>query len=182
MQNIERFIARLNLSETAEFKLLSIHEQPTPIICDKPVLELYHAIRDRDYEDIFEKIKSKGFISGLYGNKGSGVYMANHGRYSYDWGCNDYGVRNVIVCNVEYDSNSCFRYRSEITSNNFNSEYKITNVKTIHPKYFITYKVENPIRRGNVYVNHGQFGCDKCDPLTTRCDCLLDGYDEFDSI
>ena len=30
------------------------------------------------------------------------------------------------------------------------------------------------------YVEHGYFGCDKCDIIAKRCDCLLDGYDEFD--
>ena len=189
---MHRFISRLNLPDDAEFKLISYYEQPgfsgnsNCYNNNYPILELYHTVRNYDYNNIFEKIKKNGFTCGMYGNKGAGVYMANHGRYSYDWGYNDDGIRNVIISDVLYmDAGSvrnCFRYRSEIKSNNFNSEYKITDTKTIYPKCFITYRVDNHQHNMEPYVEHGQFGCDKCDMIIKRCDCLLEGYDEFDLI
>lgn len=180
MEKIDRFIFRLNLPDDAEFKLISFYEQPGFIKNnDCLILELYHTVRDSSYIDIFEKIKKHGFISGLYGNKGQGVYMANHGRYSYNWGWNDNGIRNVIISDVLY-TNKCFRYRSEINSSHFKSEYKITDTKTIYPKYFITYSVSNYNDMQKPYVEYGKFGCTNCDRKQIRCDCLQDSYDEFD--
>jgi len=93
---MDRFISRLNLPDDAEFKLVSYYEQPGFSNSDAhncPILELYHTVRSYDYNNIFEEIKKNGFTCGMYGNKGPGVYMANHGRYSYDWGYNDNGIR-----------------------------------------------------------------------------------------
>jgi len=55
-------------------------------------------------------------------------------------------------------------------------------MKTIYPKCFITYRVDNNQHNKEPYVEHGQFGCSNCDMKITRCDCLLDGYDDFDTI
>ncbi len=193
--SIKRFIQRLNLKENHHFNLISIEmneikKKPNiPNILNQNVkLELYHTIRDSDYKEIFEKIKKDNFMEGMYGNKGPGIYMANHSRYSFGWGYNDDGIRNVIISDVIYDKDYVKRYRSEIYSPNFNSEYKITKSELIYPKYFVLYKIDNLEKdyykkyENWGYVKHGNFGCKNCDIKVERCDCELEQYDDFDLV
>jgi hypothetical protein len=193
--SIKRFIQRLNLKENHYFNLISIEmneikkEPNIPNILNQNVkLELYHTIRDYEYKEIFQKIKKDNFMEGMYGNKGPGIYMANHSRYSFGWGYNDDGIRNVIISDVIYDKDYVKRYRSEIYSPNFNSEYKITKSELIYPKYFVLYKIDNLEKyyyknyENWGYVKHGNFGCKKCDFKVDRCDCELESYDDFDLV
>ena len=189
--SINRFIQRLFLNESHTFELISIVENNRPNNFKKnnnTVLELYHTIRNSDYKDIFEKIKENNFTYGWYGNKGEGIYMANHSRYSFGWGYNDDGIRNVIISEIIYDKEYVKRYNSEIYSPYFKSEYKITKPELIFPKYFITYRINfleknwYKLYENWGYVEHGKFGCNNCDNLIIRCDCELDSYDEFDII
>ncbi len=189
MLSLERFIARLALSENQKFILKSIrHLPPSKNFIkmgeNKPILELYHKTREINDDGLwdFNGIIKNGFAMSRFGNKGTGVYMANHGRYSYTWGGYDInGINNVIISEVIYDPEHVFRYRSELYSPNFNSEYKITNPELIYPKYFIEYTTEGK-KIPSGWVQHGNFGCINCDINKTRCDCPLDGYDEFDLI
>lgn len=188
--SIKRFIQRLNLKENHRFNLINIqiNNSPKNNNSSKDILELYHTIRDYEYKEIFQKIKKDNFMEGMYGNKGPGIYMANHSRYSFGWGYNDDGIRNVIISEVIYDKEYVKRYRSEIYSPNFNSEYKITKSELIYPKYFVLYKIDNLEKdyykkyENWGYVKHGNFGCKKCDFKVDRCDCELESYDEFDLI
>ncbi len=189
MLSLNRFISRMSLNESNKFIIKSIRYMPPSknfikLKENKPVLELYHKTRETDYNGNwdFNSIIKNGFMLSRHGNKGYGVYMANHGRYSYSWGGYDIlGNNNVIICEVIYDPQDVFRYRSELVSPNFNSEYRITNPDLIYPKYFIEYNVEGK-KTSYGWVDHGNFGCPKCDINKTRCDCPLDGYDEFDLV
>lgn len=191
--SINRFKSRLFLNKSHTFELVSIFENKIQSKHgkNKPILELYHTIRDDTYKEVFEKIKENNFTYGMYGNKGPGVYMANHSRYSFGWGYNDDGIRNVIISDVVYQKEYVKRYRSEIYSPCFNSEYVITKPELIYPRYFITYRInsieKNFYKNYNEYENwgyvqHGKFGCIDCDNLIKRCDCELESYDEFDII
>lgn len=187
-QSLSRFISRLSLNENQKIIIKSIKCMPQPkqfiaSAKNKPILELYHKTREiKNGNWDFEGIIKHGFMSSFYGNKGPGIYMANHGRYSYSWGgCDMSGDTNVIISEVIYDPEHVFRYRSELNSLNFNSEYKITNQDLIYPKYFIKYDVEGQ-RTNSGWVKHGNFGCKLCDAIKTRCDCPLDSYDDFDLI
>src|ERR1700761_2712946 len=59
---------------------------------NKPVLELYHA--SRDGLTAVNSVLKYGFKLSSGGNKGKGIYLANHGRYSI-WASYPY---HVIVC------------------------------------------------------------------------------------
>ncbi len=189
MDSLKRFISRMALHENQKFIIKSIKELQPPVnfikhAQNKPILELYHKTRETDDNGKwnFKNIETHGFMISRYGNKGPGVYMANHGRYSYSWGGLDIsGYNNVIICKVIYDPAYVFRYRSELNSPNFNSEYKITNTELIYPQYFIEYDVPGK-RIASGWVEHGKFGCKKCDINKIRCDCVLNGYDSFDEM
>lgn len=191
--SIQRFVDRLNLKDEHKFNLINIeinevNEIPKIFKNCETKLELYHSSRDCDYKEIFQKIKKNNFIEGLYGNKGPGIYMSNHSRYSFGWSYSDSEIYNVIISEVIYDEKYVKRYRSEIYSPNFNSEYKITKSELIYPKYFILYKIDNLEKdyyknyKNWGFVKHGSFGCEKCDLKVVRCDCELESYDEFDLI
>jgi len=190
LNSINRFKSRLFLHESHKFELISVVENKTRNIFEKknPILELYHTVRDDSYKEVFEKIKENNFTYGMYGNKGEGIYMANHSRYSFGWGYNDDGIRNVIISEVVCQKEYVKRYRSEIYSPCFNSEYVIKRNELIYPKYFITYRINSlenkwyKLYENWGYVKHGKFGCAKCDIKIKRCDCELESYDEFDII
>ena len=126
--------------------------------------------------DIANSIEKNGFWISLYGNKGPGVYFANHSRYSLTW-----GLRNVMICDVIADPRYVKRYKSEIISGSkqgMDSEYVVTDPSIIKPKYYIEYKYNKNVvidiikyHNDNIFVPHGQFGCSKCDLIKTRCDC-----------
>lgn len=183
---ILRFTERLQLPSSFKFNLEYCVEVKNDLILSKfkehmkildkpaPILELYHA--SRDGISAIKSISEKGFrYSYNGGNKGSGVYLANHSRYSAFWVGH---CTPVIICHVIGHDNYIQRYKSEVISPNYDSEFVITNPNAIYPKYILGYKLINFDRKFNYnrynrfgYVPHGAFGCHICDPKKIRCDC-----------
>jgi hypothetical protein len=181
--SIQRFINRLYLNNNQQFvlknvRVLSPSFEYLKMSKDKPILELYHKVRGNNINDIFDSIEKYGFRINRYGNKGPGIYMANHGRYSYSY---DDNIYNVIISNVAYDKEFIYRYRSEKYIPNKSYEYKILNPELIYPKYMITYNINGQYDNMG-YVKYGNYGCRTCDHIKKRCDCALDSYDEIDII
>ena len=194
----DRFVRRLGLYEfpNHKIKINGIVENKNYIFLkewtelkkDKPVLQLYHALKPYNLEEITKSIMNKGFIIGSARNKGLGVYLANHSRYSAFWAGSRSGV---IVCNVIYDPRYVKRYRSEIKSPIYDSEYVVENPKLIFPKYLIKYDLNVKHTCGQSfpagYVEPGSFGCEKCDRIKefgfgSRCDCPHESYDAKDLV
>ncbi len=110
------------------------------------------------------------------------MYLANHSRYSWNWA----SPRNpVLICEVIADEERISRYRSEIFSPIWNSEYVVKDPELVYPRYILNYKIEGKIPRQIIdqigYVKHGNFGCVPCDSEVIsrnhkgiRCDCKLE--------
>ena len=154
------------------------------------ILQLYHAVRQ---ENDWHGICREGFRMGSYGNKGPGVYFANHARYSWHWATT---ACPVLICDVIADPEFVKRFKSEIYSPTWDSEYVVSNPSLIYPKYILSYTVSGGDYRKfdklAGYVKLGEFGCHSCDtygnPRFTltgkRCDCeqypLVDDRDVID--
>jgi hypothetical protein len=189
---IQRFIKRLSLHEYIKyqpsFRIINYVENKTyntPVDKENTILQLYHVSRNpKNYANIMQK----GFyIDPTPKNKGIGVYLSNHGRYSAFWG-NPGPTRDVFICNVLYKPEYVKRYRSEIYSPIHNSEYVISNSKLIFPVGLLTYNLTfNSIIKEPIFVEHSKFGCNKCDVknkygYTKCCDCKLSGFDTNDIV
>jgi len=186
-QAIQRFVTLLNLPDGLSFTLIDCRENENHIMLDKfnnrnrvnKILQLYHAQVDSDNS---ESICNRGFHFSIYGNKGVGVYLANHSRYSWNWA----SPRNpVLICEVIAKKGRISRYRSEIFSPIWDSEYVVKDPELVYPRYILKYKIEGEISRQTIdqigYVKHGEFGCVPCDSKVfggnykgTRCDCNLE--------
>jgi hypothetical protein len=197
-QALNRFERRLSLPEKWKFVVVHCEENNNPKLKKKfrehkhtSVLELYHATRDIDPSVVMHSIMTSGFRPGTKGNKGYGIYLANHSRYSFNWG-NGY---HVLICHVINDPKLVERYRSEIYSPTWDSEYVVKDNTIIYPLYYLHYDViipnrhtgqwYNEIKMG--YVEHGTFGCAKCDIKDQhgdyrRCDCKFDTIDQRDIV
>lgn len=200
----ERFRERCYLPPSEDFKLIECTKNNNKKLSDNfkkhikkgtKILELYHVCREDSSHTRCgnsDSIMEHGFtMCNPYGNKGYGIYLASHGRYSLNWT----GPRvPVIVCHVIYNNedNTSINnerddivnmYRSEIYSPKNSFEYRISNREHIYPAYMIKYntvcnseKKDSNFQQG--YVKHGDFGCDVCDTkneygYATRCDCKL---------
>lgn len=180
---ILRFTERLQLPSTFKFNLEYCVEVKNDLLLGKfnehmkildkpaPILELYHA--SRGGINAIKSISENGFrCSYNYGNKGMGVYVANHSRYSAFW-VGQYTP--VIICHVIGHDNYIQRYKSELISPNYDSEFVITTPNAIYPKYILGYKLTNYDTKFNYnrvgFVPHGAFGCHICDVIKNRCDC-----------
>lgn len=196
-QAIQRFVTRLSLPDGFVFKLIHCHENANESLAQKfyakiqthKILQLYHAIRDGAKSlkgmDVAESICNNGFRIGPAGNKGRGVYLANHSRYSWNWASME---NPVLICDVIADSRLVTRHRSEILSPIMNSEYVVCDPELVFPRYVLEYKVEGEITDDILdrigYVQHGKFGCTPCDSYEgswkgKRCDCKLDPMIDF---
>jgi hypothetical protein len=109
------------------------------------------------------------------------VYLANHSRYAWNWS----GTRNpVLICDVIADDERISRFRSEIYSPTWNSEYVISDPVLVYPRYILSYEIDGVITlemHDQIgYVKNGKFGCVPCDSKVfgnlkgDRCDCKLD--------
>lgn len=178
---VKRFVERMNLPSALRFQL---KDAKTNMIGfqefearreGRPVLELYHAVRNPD--DV-GSILQHGFIVSGRGNKGHGVYLSNHGRYAAFCMGSD---KPVIVCHVISDETKIQRYRSEIESEKpYDSEYVVSDANLVYPKHVIMYDLEMVDRRGvkeyfrknpSAFVRWGSSGCPHCDHVPKRCDC-----------
>lgn len=182
---VQRFIERLSLPDGLSFKLVDCSENANDAMRDEfsrqkgvyEVLQLYHAQTGRDNS---ESICNTGFRYSYYGNKGIGVYLANHSRYSWNWAGSSLPV---LICDVIADDKRISRYRSEVYSPTWNSEYVVADSKLIYPRYILRYEIMGEMSREVVdqagYVRHGEFGCVSCDSIVfgdrrgIRCDCKL---------
>lgn len=185
---VNRFIDRMNINGI--FNIINIEENKNQKLLEKwldlkennKVLQLYHSIRDFDYLEKKDSIFNNGFYIGCADNKGYGVYLANHSRYSAFWAGSYTGV---LVCDVIYDSKYIKRCKSEIYSPIHDSEYVVSKPELIFPRYYIKYSFETD---ENVpYVKRGYFNCVKCDTpnefgYSVRCDCPFDNVDDNDFI
>lgn len=146
------------------------------------MLELYHSTRYSDYEERINSMLLNGIIIQYnnYNNKGYGIYLANHSRYSIHWSYS----QHVLICRVIYDEKYVNRYRSEIEYPNWNSEYVITKEDLIYPLYFLEYDVTIPQNEYDNfgYTKHGNFGCEICDKIKDRCDHKFNSYDTKDVV
>jgi hypothetical protein len=178
---IDRFITRmhipLHLQQNLYFEIIFLKKlQAVPnFIPNNKSIQLYHSIiphYNTSIFDIVNSIEQNGFYPSLFrGNKGRGIYFANHSRYSLLW-----AKQNVLICDIIADEQYINRYKSEIMSGSdiTNSEYVISNSSIIYPKYFLQYKINNKIKLQLPdfgFVPHGNFGCNICDKLVKRCDC-----------
>ena len=179
----DRFVQRLHLPPGFRCDILGAWENPVRATnpgpkLGQPVLELDHSSRGTgslNQAQATQSICDNGFVLDRWsrGNKGQGVYLANHSRYAWLWG----GLV-VIVCHVDPSTPCLQRYRSEINSGNSttNSEYVVSDPNQCHARYVIQYKVSGPVPYGSPdlgFTPHGQLGCSKCDVQTPprRCDC-----------
>lgn len=195
--HISRFIERLSLPTGLKAIVTESIPNPTPPTLQqlknykKPLLELYFV--NRHTRNILWTAGRSEF-----GNKGRGVYLANHSRYSLMWTGFD---TPVMVCHVPAVSTKLKRFRSEIFSPKpYDSEYLVPKDEDVYVAYNIRYKVEGlskehfeslcfPGSGDTAYVPHGYTGCPDCDIIdkpygglsfgkiyTTkgkRCDCPL---------
>jgi hypothetical protein len=188
-----RFVERLRLNDFIKFNpkidIVSVVENDNKEMYEswkskaegKRVLSLYHAT---DKLSNYQSIMKHGFYIGSACNKGYGVYLANHGRYSSFWA----GGKYVLHCDVIYDKEKVKRYRSEVECSLYDSEYVVTDPSLIFPRYLINYKLDihrDYVKEHRLYVKHGEFGCEKCDPVneygySRRCDCAFDEPDVKD--
>ncbi len=140
----------------------------------KPRLQLYHVVRSNEHVD---SIFKHGFEASD-GNKGVGVYLANHALYGIRWAGDDFSiiVCDIPLCQVESTQN-VKRFYSEVTGPlDCNSEYVI-HPKLVFPQLAFNYKKTNqPIDIRACFTERGKFGCPTCDPKMIRCDCLLDPH------
>ena len=192
---INKFIQRLNLPKNFTFITKNFFEIKNEQLYNKysnnmrgnKTLELYHTVRagfdeDEDVNKIYNNIIDNGFFINYsnFNNKEMGIYMANHGRYSWLWGsCSK--NRRVIICHVAADSDLVQRYKSEIYSEVHDSEYVIKDPKIVYPKYILEYEIISHNKNSlniQAFVKHGNFNCQKCDKKVKRCDCLQ--YPIFD--
>ena len=169
---VDRFVQRLHLPQgascriTRTWSLVAAPPQRPPSPATMSVLELYHSPRSKwDVEGVL----AKGFKLGFGGNKGPGVYLANHSRYAWRW-----GGPSVFVCHVPTTAR-LRRFRSEVASGNpaCASEYVVDDPRDVQPVAVIEFQVQSYTERdvGGVYVDGGDFGCPVCDPRRDRCDC-----------
>jgi hypothetical protein len=185
-QAIERFLNRLDLPNGISAKVINCKENTNSSLENRfleqkekhPLLQLYHGLSNtHDLQSIF----NQGFYPGPARNKGIGIYLANHSRYSLLWASPNLPV---IICDVIGNPLLMTRHRSEVRSPRKSaSEYVIIDPKIIYPKYALTYEVKaklsDLIQGKSIYVQGGQFGCKKCDTekagslIGIRCDCVL---------
>ena len=128
-------------------------------------VELYHVSHDNA-----DGITRCGF--GAHrgrGNKGFGLYLANHGRYASTW----QGLDHAFVVHVPVSA-SMRRYRSEIKCPPGvpDSEYVVTDQAQAVPVAIIRFRIDG--HTGNLGWNAGE-DCDACRAAGRgRCDCALD--------
>ncbi len=164
-----RFLDRLAQPSGAIFRVINFRTYSPKTNC----LELYHCLRNdysMTYEEQIVSILKHGLQPSWLGNKGSGVYLANHGRYSLRYA----GYKSpVLICHIQPGPHvEC--YRSEVASEStYTCEYVITDSTKIHIAYVLNYVVTDiDYSQLELYVDHGHFGCSTCDPKNIRCDCL----------
>lgn len=182
MQYAGRFITRCSLPSSwtlAINQTIELKHNPEDV---KNCLEMYHVSRGISPQEDIESIVQNGFNIGD-GNKGQGVYFADHSRYAINWARSS----PVLVCMVMKDTVKVRRYRTEIYSPiPHASEYVVTDTNMIIPVAILFYTIHTPdctdiAHRKKIsdplkcigYVPHGHFGCAACDKLKTRCDCQL---------
>jgi hypothetical protein len=171
MQFAARFRDRLFLPNNCAFQLKEVHFNllPIPEWVKHNSVELYHATRS-DPKNAFHSICKNGFQIGLGNNKGFGVYVADHGRYSLFWGSTtEENYHHVMAFRCKVSALHQFRSEIESGSREFNSEFVIRDPLDIWASHFISYTIDNPEAiRFPVFVN---IDCLKC--VRTRCDCEL---------
>jgi hypothetical protein len=180
LASIIRFHERFSLPSHLEFKLKSASEINNKTLLDcfnkhrtenKPILELYHS--SRFGETAINGIIKNGFRTTELGNKGPGIYLANHAKYSIWAG---YPLHSII-CHVVADDNFVTRFDSEIKSVPWSSEFVVINPELIYPKYILHFQIKNnnmniPIMNNFEYIKKNKQNCtsDDC-KKKWRCDC-----------
>lgn len=177
MRAIKKFEQRLQLPNNLKFNLISLKKNSTVLDQKDSFIELYHSVRyDTEREKINEKIMKNGFIPSISGNKGPGIYLADHSRYSiWAGGC----PYSSIICHVKIDQSKIKRYKSEIKSNIWNSEFVVSDPKIIYPRYLVHFDLIhisnepiNPYLFG--YTHRNDYQCDNRECLSKwRCDCEI---------
>lgn len=179
---INRFVHRLSLPEKSKFilewcqgidnaMLESRFEQIRIRYNKAPIIELYHSSRyDQSHIDY---ICRYGLAIGAYGNKGPGAYLANHGRYSWAWAGTNLPV---VICDVVAADDIVKRYKSEIMSPVYDSEFRVINNSAVLPRYLLKYSVKSDECIWDEdkfgFTKPGNFDCTVCDKKSYRCDCV----------
>ena len=128
---IQRFLKNLRLPKKCTVVINKIEELNTKRFITNSI-ELYHTIDSFNQNDIIKSIKYNGLRPGSACNKGYGVYLSSHSKYSLLWQINN----PVIVCDVLYDKNKVKRYRAEVGNGKKDEyEYVISQPNLIIPKY-----------------------------------------------
>jgi hypothetical protein len=170
----KRFQEKLFLPVGCTFSLqrVLVNLNSPPKWVENDSIELYHSTRNEDSYSVFVSICTKGFRVGPACNKGYGVYLANHGRYSLFWGNRNFdGSRHIMVCRIKVGH--LHQFWSEIISSNetFCHEFVVPNPEYVWVSHYIEYNVIIPKSIDiPIFVEHGNFNCTTC---TTRCDCEL---------
>ena len=181
--SINRFVKRLYLNEFKPYSFsfeitgyekISIKKQEFPKY--NKYLQLYHKMNNNDYK--LPQNKKNEVTCKEFGNRGTGYYFANHGRFSLFNSCaNIKGVRRVLICNIDISKmvkNDIHRYKSEVYSpESTSSEYVVYSPEFIYPIAAIEYK----FCISELYFNNQEtfirdFDCEKCREFP-RCNCSL---------
>lgn len=140
---------------------------------DKPRLQLYHVVRDNSH---VQSIFKHGF-NYTDGNKGGGVYLANHAWYAMYWGGTEY---QVIVCDVPLDA-VVDRYISEVLGPDpmlFDAEYVVRDSTRVCPRAAFGYQVLGDLLndpRPTGIRNRHQYLCLKPECIQRwKCNCRKD--------
>lgn len=128
-----------------------------------PIIELYHS--SRDGMKAINSIMKDGFYNSTpyRGNKGRGIYFANHGLYSL-WAGKPY---HVLVCHVIGNDKYVTRHHSEILSKKNDSEYVVTDTQICYPICSIIFEVKGRANWANKLCENNNEIC----LLNKRCDC-----------
>lgn len=192
----QRFVNRLHLPTSSIIHITRLDENINKrtynnniftkffgIFQKKPLLlQLYHSTRYVS-EDKIQSIFQNGLFPGSACNKGYGVYLSSHSRYSYLWGDskwdrqNDIFVKHVFICNVIGKQSSMNKYISEIYSPKNNWEYVVSDHDIVYPKYYMEYFVtpQDCIKSERGWTNATCPAClaqnEHIEICFRRCDC-----------
>lgn len=167
---IERYIRNANLNTSKNHGNDSNYK-----MVKYPHLQLYHTSRQDNPETIESIFKNGLKIGHQRGNKGNGVYLSSHSRYSYS-----YQNHHVFICNVDIQSNplAIKRFRSEIYSPYNDYEYVIQDPSIIQVHSYLKYRIS---AKDKIDIRWNNVCCENCpehvkkytDPSWKRCDCEL---------
>ena len=177
---LARFQNRLSLPNHMRVKVINLTDNRgsevlrrsfNANIQGKHIIELYHS--SRFGLTATNMIAKDGFRMGD-GNKGPGVYLSNHSRYSIWAG----RPLHTVVCDVITDEPFVHRFKSELRSPRpWNSDFLVTKPELIFPKYIIYFDLvmedfDKVLWKEFSFVGKDDWHCNNKEcRIRRRCDC-----------